>query len=92
MGARGMLLLVVEWVFVLMGEVWLNHNADTQCSVGVNRWPRGRDKFLHFFCFDINMNLFYNWYPKHKYKYNNIFNSILINILISMITTEYVCV
>ena len=50
-GARGMLLLVVECVFVLMGEVWLNHNADTQCSVGVNRWPRGRDKFLHFFLF-----------------------------------------
>ena len=60
-GARRMLLLIVEWIFLLMGEVWLMHNADTQCTVGVDGWPRGREEFLYFFvCFDINMNLFYN--------------------------------
>ena len=92
-GARRMLLLIVEWIFLLMGEVWLMHNADTQCTVGVDGWPRGREEFLCFFvCFDINMNLFYNWYPKHKYRYNNIFSSISINIIISVITTEYVYV
>ena len=34
------------------------HNADTQCTAGGERRPKGREEFLHlnFSCLPINMN------------------------------------
>ena len=44
--AKRMLLFMVEQVFLLMGEVLLMRNADTQCTVGGERRPKGREEFL----------------------------------------------
>ena len=41
-GARRMLLFMIEQVFLLMGEVWLVHNADTQCTVGGRGETKGQ--------------------------------------------------
>ena len=43
---------MVEQVFLLMGEVWLMHNVDTQYT---ERRPKGREEFLclNFSCFVI---------------------------------------
>ena len=43
--------LTVEPVFLLMGEVWLMHNADTQCTVEGRVEVKGQRKFFMFKCF-----------------------------------------
>ena len=54
--ARRMLLFMVEQVFLLMGEVWVMHNAGTQCRVGDEGRPEVREEFLclNFSCLDTN--------------------------------------
>ena len=54
--ARRMLLFMVEQVFLLMGEVWVMHNAGTQCRVGDEGRPKVREEFLclNFSCLDTN--------------------------------------
>ena len=37
---------MVEQVFLLMREDWSMHNADTQCTVGGEGRPKGREEFL----------------------------------------------
>ena len=37
---------MAEQVFLLMGEVWSMHNADTECTVKGERRPKGKKKFL----------------------------------------------
>ena len=44
--ARGMLLFMVEEVFLPMGEIWSMHDANTQSTVRGNRRPKGREEFL----------------------------------------------
>ena len=58
-GARRMLLFMVEQVFLLMAEVWLMHNADTPCTVGEVRRPKGREEFLclNFSCLAIKYEI-----------------------------------
>ena len=46
--ARGMLLFVVEQVFLPMGEVWLMHNAGTQCTVEGREEAKGPRKIFTF--------------------------------------------
>ena len=41
-----MLLFMVEQVFLPVGEVWSTHNADTQCTVGGEGKPKGREEFF----------------------------------------------
>ena len=43
---RRMLLFMVEEVLMPVGEVWLMHNADTQCTVWGERRLKGRKKFM----------------------------------------------
>ena len=40
--AGRILLFMVEQVFLLMGEVWSMHNADTQCSVERGEEAKGQ--------------------------------------------------
>ena len=42
----GVLLFMVEQLFLPLGEVWFVHNADTQCTVGGERRPKGREFFV----------------------------------------------
>ena len=44
--ARRMLLFKVEQVFLLMGEVWVMHDAGTQCRVGDEGRPKVREEFF----------------------------------------------
>ena len=41
-------LFMIEQVFLLMGEFWSIHNTDTQCTVGGERRPKGREDFFMF--------------------------------------------
>ena len=43
--ARRMLLFMAEQVLLLMGEVWLMHNAGTQCKVGDEGRPKLGKRF-----------------------------------------------
>ena len=45
LGARRMLLFMVEQVFPLRGEVWSMHKADTQCTVGKRGGQRAGKNF-----------------------------------------------
>ena len=47
-GTRRMLLFVIEWVFLPRGEVWLMHNADTQCTVEGREKAKGQKKVFMF--------------------------------------------
>lgn len=44
--ARTVLFITAEQVFLLMGEVWLKHNADTQYTVEEERRPKDREHFM----------------------------------------------
>ena len=44
--AGRMLLLMAEQVFLLMAEVWLMTNADTQCTVQGDGMPKGREEIF----------------------------------------------
>ena len=48
---RRMLLFIVEQAFLPTGEVWLMHDADTQCTVAGREEAKGQRKFflLKFF-------------------------------------------
>ena len=39
-------MLLFEQVILLIGDVWWMPNADTQCTVGAERSPKGREEFL----------------------------------------------
>ena len=43
--AGRMLLFMAEQVFLLMGEVWSMHNADTQCTEGERGGQRAEKNF-----------------------------------------------
>ena len=51
---------MAEQVFLLMGEVWSMHNADTQCTVQAQR-PMGRENFLclNFSCLAIKYEYYF---------------------------------
>ena len=57
--AGRMLLFMVELVFLPMGEVWLIHNADTQCTVGGERRTKGRRIFTFKFFLSCDKYEFY---------------------------------
>ena len=46
---RRMLLFMVEQVCLTVGEVWSRHKADTRCTLGRERKPKGRENFLFKF-------------------------------------------
>ena len=46
--ARRMVLFMFEQVFLLMGEVWSMHDADTPCRVGEGRRPTDREEHFIF--------------------------------------------
>ena len=46
--AKRMLLLWLNRCFLLMGELLLMHDANTQCTVGGERRPKGKEKFFMF--------------------------------------------
>ena len=46
--SRRMLLFMVEQVFLQMREVWLMHNADTQCTVAGREEAKGKRKMFMF--------------------------------------------
>ena len=54
-------LFMAEQVFLLMGEVWLMHNADTQCAVEGEGRPKGREEFLclNFSCLAIKYESYF---------------------------------
>ena len=39
---------MAEQVFLLMGEVWSMHNADTQCTIGEREKNKGQGKCFMF--------------------------------------------
>ena len=43
-GAKRMLLFMVGWVFLRMGEVWLMHNVDTQYKLEGREEIKGQRK------------------------------------------------
>ena len=50
-GAKRMLLFMVGWVFLRMGEVWLMHNVDTQYKLEGREEIKGQRKMFMFKCF-----------------------------------------
>ena len=53
--AGRMLLFMVEQVFLLMGEVWSMHNADTQCMVEGREEAKRQRKFFIFLVLGISL-------------------------------------
>ena len=52
---------MVEQVFLLMGEVWSMHNADTHCTLEGREGPKGRENFLclKFSCLAIKYEFYF---------------------------------
>lgn len=55
--AGRMLLFSVEPVFLLMGEAWVMHNPDTQCTVRGERRPKGREDFFFKYLLSCHKNM-----------------------------------
>lgn len=64
-----MSLLMVEQVFLLMGEVWSIPKADAQCTAPGERRPKGTEKFscLKVACLVIKYEVYFIWIYRYIY-------------------------